>query len=132
MSGGERRGHAASAAAADPRLRSRTYAIPFEQVWQAALRLTGGGLRGWTAVAANDGEGEITAIARGLSGAEHDVHVHISLDEDAQTVVQAEVTARKPGADYGRAGRRLRRLLTALDRAVAAPAAARRTAGRSA
>jgi hypothetical protein len=119
------RGRAASGdGATDPRLRSRVYAIPFEQVWQAALRLAGGRLRGWSTVHADDHEGTITAVARGLAGAEHDVLIRIGLDADAQTVVEAEVTARKPGSDLGRAGRRLRRFLCALD-AAAAPAANR-------
>lgn len=117
------RGRAVSGAQApDPRLRSRTYAIPFEQVWRAALQLTGGRLRGWRTVSADDHEGVIEAVSRGLGGAEHDVLLRIGLDADAQTIVEAEVTARRPGRDFGRAERRLRRLLSALDRAVA-PAA---------
>jgi hypothetical protein len=119
------RGRAASGAdAADPRLRSRTYAIPFEDVWQAALRLAGGRLRGWSTVDSDDHEGTITAVSRGLGGAIHDVVVRIGLDADAQTFVEAEVTARKPGTDFGRAKRRLRRFLCALDSA-AAPRATR-------
>jgi hypothetical protein len=105
--------------ATDPRLRSRIYAIPFEQVWKAALSLAGGRLRGWSTVHADDHEGTIVAVSRGLAGAEHDVVVRIGLDADAQTFVEAEVTARKPGTDFGRAERRLRRFLSALDAAAA-------------
>jgi hypothetical protein len=43
------RGFAATAPdSTDRRLRGRTYAVPFEHVWQAARSLAGGGLRGWT------------------------------------------------------------------------------------
>jgi hypothetical protein len=106
--------------ATDPRLRSRIYAIPFEQIWKAALSLTGGRLRGWSTVHADDHEGTIAAVSRGLAGAEHDIVVRIGLDADAQTFVNAEVTARKPGTDFGRAARRLRRFLCALDNDAAA------------
>jgi hypothetical protein len=125
------RGRAVSGdGATDPRLRRRIYAIPFEQVWQAALSLTGGRLRGWSTVHADDHEGTISAVSRGLVGAEHDVVVRIGLDADAQTFVEAEVTARKPGTDFGRAQRRLRRLLCALD-AAAAPGDRQLHTGRS-
>jgi hypothetical protein len=110
--------------AADPVMRSRTYAIPFEQVWQAATRLADGGLRGWTMSLADDLEGVITAEARGVTGAIHDVTLHLGLDDDAQTYVEALVVARKPGSDFGRARRRLRRVLLALDRALAGSARA--------
>jgi hypothetical protein len=114
------RAHAATAAdAADPALRSRTYAVPFDQVWQEACRLLSGGLRGWTLVHADDHEGVIEAVARGITGGEHAVTVRIGLDADAQTYVHAAATARKDGIDFGRARRRLRRLLSALDTAVA-------------
>jgi hypothetical protein len=120
------RGRAVSGdGATDPRLRRRIYAIPFEQVWKAALSLTGGRLRGWSTVHADDHDGIIAAVSRGLAGAEHDVVIRIGLDADAQTFVEAEVTARKPGTDFGRAERRLRRFLCALD-AAAAPGDRRR------
>lgn len=119
MSEAARRGRAATRPdAADPRLRSRTYAVPFDPVWRAALALASGGLRGWSTSAADDHEGVITAASRGITGAEHDISVRIGLDADAQTFVEAEVTARKPGTDFGRSERRLRRFLLALDAAV--------------
>jgi hypothetical protein len=102
----------------DPRLRPRVLAIPFETVWQAAGRLLSGGLRGWTLQHADDQEGTIEAFVRGMGGAEHDILVRIRLDQDAQTLVTASVTARSDSADFGRAERRLLRFLDALDEAL--------------
>ncbi|CAN5893357.1 hypothetical protein BH23GEM9_BH23GEM9_02500 [soil metagenome] len=116
---------ATAADAADPRLRSRTYAVPFEAVWRASLRLAGGGLRGWSTHSADDHDGVIRASASSLLGGEHDIEIRIGLDADAQTVVDATATVRS-GRDFGRARRRLQRFLLALDRATAAP---RSTAG---
>ena len=107
-----------SADAADPQLRGRTYAIPFEQVWQAALALAGGGLRGWSHVSADDDAGEIQASAQSSLGGHHTVRIHVFLDADAQTRVDAEAASAKPGTDFGRTARRLRAFFTALDRAV--------------
>jgi hypothetical protein len=61
----------------------------------------------------------------------HDVRIDIGLDHDAQTYVRAVIEAQDRGADFGRARRRLRRLLSALDKAVAR-VPRRGTAGRSA
>jgi hypothetical protein len=104
-----------SANAADPELRGRTYAIPFDAVWQATLRLAGGGLRGWTVVAADDTAGSVFATARGVTGAMHDIGIEVSLDDDAQTRVDARAAARS-APDLGRSRRRLRRFFRALDR----------------
>lgn len=111
----------------DTRLRGRTYDLPFEGVWQAAMKLTGGGLFRWTRVDADDQEGVILASTKSLAGAMHDVMVRISLDEDGQTRVDASAQARKPLSDFGRSKRRLRRFFRALDRAVAKARAAPRT-----
>lgn len=105
--------------ATDRRLRGRTYAIPFEEVWQASLRLTGGGVRGWTRVAADDDAGLIEAQARRITGAWYDIVIEIRLDEDAQTRVDGRVAARRPGTDFGTSARLLRRFFGALDRALA-------------
>lgn len=114
-----RRGYAWTAPdAADPALRGRTLAVPFEGVWRAALRLAGGGLRGWTVVEADDLQGTIVATTRSLRGAEHDIEIRISLDADGQTRVDASALARKPGLDLGAARRRLRSLFRGLDRAL--------------
>ena len=105
--------------ASDPRLRGRTYAIPFEDVWQAALKLTGGGLSRWTRHQADDDEGVILASSTSLAGAVHDIMVRITLDENAQTRVDASAQARKPLTNFGRSRRRLRRFFRALDAALA-------------
>ena len=113
----------------DRRLRGRTYAVPFEDVWQAALQLTGGGLFRWTRHDADDSEGVILASAKSLAGAVHDIMVRVTLDENAQTRVDASAQARKPLTDFGRSRRRLGRFFRALDRTLAR---ARRDAERQA
>lgn len=116
---GRRRGHAATATDADdPRLRGRTYAVPFDRVWRAACGLTSGGLRGWEQTSADDDSGAITAFADSRFGEGHDIAISIVLDHDAQTRVDASATARKPSTDLGRAARRVHRFFVALDRAV--------------
>ena len=113
---------ATAAAAPDPHLRGRTYAVPFERVWQAALALAGGRLRGWRVVDADDQEGVIRAEARRRFGrACDDVIVNIGLDADAQTRVDAVSSAREGWTDLGANARRLRRFFRALDRAVLPP-----------
>jgi hypothetical protein len=125
-----RPGHAGTAPdAADAGLRGRTYAVPFEHVWQAALRLAGARLRGWSVRSADDHDGVIEVVTRGLAGALHDVTIRITLDEDAQTRVDASAVAHEPRTDFGRARRRLLRFFKALDRAVAG--AHRRAAART-
>jgi hypothetical protein len=109
-----RPGFAQTAAdSADPALRGLTCATPFDAVWQAALRLAGGGLRGWTVVHADDHSGAILAVARGITGAVHDVAIDVVLDEEGQTRVDARVAARK-APDLGRCRRRLRRFFRSL------------------
>jgi hypothetical protein len=102
--------------AADPRLRGRTYAIPFEVVWQASLRVTGGGLRGCTLLSSDDHNGVIEAQWRRLGGAMYDIMIQVRLDENAQTRVDGMCTARRPGTDFGTSARLLRRFFGMLDR----------------
>ena len=47
----------------DPRLRGRTYAIPFDRVWEAARALASGGLRRWQIIESDDYEGVIRATS---------------------------------------------------------------------
>lgn len=128
---GRQRGHAATAPdAANPRLRGRTYSIPFETVWRAACTLAGGGLRGWQVESTDDYDGIITGTADSRVGAGHTITIRIGLDANAQTRVDAEATARKPATDLGRAARCVHRFFLALDRAMAGapgPGTARRT-----
>ena len=103
----------------DARLRGRTYAIPFEDVWNAAHAVATVGLRGWRVVTSDDEEGVINAEATTLLRRKvDDVVIRITLDENAQTRVDARSSARQGRGDWGRNARRLNRFFHALDRAV--------------
>ena len=106
---------------ADPRLRGRTYAIPFDRVWTESLALAGGGLSRWRVLHADDEAGLIhagstTLVFRFVD----DVRISITLDENAQTRVDLESRSRKGRGDLGRNPRTLRRFLRALDRRLGA------------
>lgn len=107
--------------AEDPRLRGRTYAIPFETVWQASIALVDGGLSGWSLLESDDGEGVIRGEVHGrLRRFDSRLTLRISLDHDAQTRVDglcASVVAR---ADLGVNARRLYRFFRDLDKALEA------------
>lgn len=106
-----------SAVAEDPRLRGRTYAVPFEDVWRAALSLVDGGQRGWRLVSADDREGVIVAEARTLVlRFVDDVTIRIALDQDAQTRVDVRSASRVGRADGGVNSRRIGRFCRRLDR----------------
>jgi hypothetical protein len=118
--------------AADPRLRGRTYHVPFEDVWQAARTLADGGLRGWTLLSADDQEGHIVASATARFGKVVDhVHIGVHLDRDAQTRVDVHSGPQEGGRRaFGRHRRRIGRFLKRLDREVPKAAARRREAAR--
>lgn len=104
----------------DPRLTGRTYAIPFEDVWQLSLALIGGELDGWKHLEADDEEG----IIRGAAGGGIDrfrsaVTVRVTLDYNAQTRVDALSASRVGRADFGLNARRLHRFFRELDRRLA-------------
>ncbi|HEU0300091.1 MAG TPA: DUF1499 domain-containing protein [Longimicrobium sp.] len=102
--------------AADPRLRGRSYAVPFARVWTGAL-LVAQKTRGWTVVSSDPRAGEIVAEARTrVWKFTDDVWVRLSLDEDGQTRVDLASASRKGGADLGTNARRIARFLHALDR----------------
>lgn len=101
----------------DEDLRGRTYAIPFDRVWQAAVRLTSGGLPRWSLLDADDGPGTLQAEAGPLLwGRPTEFLIRISLDRNAQTRVDA--VGYTPGArwDMGACKRRTVRFFGALDR----------------
>ena len=130
MKPGRRRGYVETTPdASDPGLQGRVYAIPFEEVWQAALQVTDGGLFRWTRHEADDTQGVIRASSKSLTGAVHDINVRVTLDENAQTRVDASAQAHRKLADMGGSGRRLRRFFRKLDRTLAR---ARRDAARKA
>jgi hypothetical protein len=104
----------------DTRLRGRTYAVPFDKVWQAAVKLAGGGLRGWSITHADDHDGVIRAEARALvMRTIDDVEITIALDADAQTRVDMVSASRKGFADLGANSRRIGKFFRALDHALA-------------
>lgn len=120
------RGLTESRAATDPlsadrRLQGRTYAIPFDHVWRAALVLAGGGARGWRLHHADDQAGLIEATTKTLIfGLEGEVRIEISLDENAQTRVDLMSYSLKPRGDLGRNRRIIGRFLRRLDRSLEA------------
>jgi hypothetical protein len=107
---------------ADPRLRGRTYAIPFEQVWQAASSLATGGLRRWHITSSDDTDGVIHAEAKTLVFRfVDDAVIHVKLDYNAQTRVDMQSRSRKGAIDFGANARRIGRFFRALDRKLNPP-----------
>lgn len=108
-----------SESADDPRLRGRTYSIPFEDVWREAVALSKGALRGWSLVQTDDHEGIIEAEAKPfiLPGI-NDVTVHITLDENAQTRVDVRSASRDARFGMGTNHRHIERFLRALDQSL--------------
>lgn len=102
--------------AEDPRLRGRTYAIPFDRVWDAALHLVDGGLPRWSLGASDDVKGVIegtyaTFPAKRIS----DVRVHIGLDANGQTRVDVASRSRGERGDLGANARAIGTLIRHLD-----------------
>jgi hypothetical protein len=94
----------------------RTYAIPFDHVWTAALYLADGGFRRWSVVDADDGAGIIhatstTPVLRSVD----DVHVRIALDMNAQTRVDVRSRSRRGRGDLGRNRRAIGAFVRRLD-----------------
>jgi hypothetical protein len=105
--------------AEDPRLLGRTYAIPFENVWQAAKALASGGLKGWTLWVADDQEGLMEAsLGQVMFLKAADVRIEIGLDENAQTRVDLSAVSRTERGDLGRSRRAVGRFLERLDKAL--------------
>lgn len=101
----------------DPRLQGRTYTIPFEDVWQASMRVGAGGLLGWSIGRADDQRGVIEALAKTpIVGSETDIHIQVGLDRLGQTRVDVTAASRKEKGDWGRSKRLIRRFIRALDR----------------
>jgi hypothetical protein len=112
----------------DPRLRGRTYAIPFDRVWDAARGLASGGLRRWQLIESDDYEGVIRATSTTFAWRMvDDVEIRIGLDQDAQTRVDMRSASRKGIGDLGTNARRIARFLRALDKQLAGGARPRST-----
>ena len=102
--------------ATDVRLRGRTYTIPFEDVWQSAMRVGGGGIVGWSIGRFDDSQGLIEALAKTpFLGFETEVHIQIGLDQIGQTRVDAVAVSRGDKGDWGRSKRRIGRFFRELD-----------------
>lgn len=100
----------------DPRLRGRSYAVPFARVWRAALDEIGARRR-WTLVEADPARGEILAEARTpVWRFTDDVWIRVSLDENGLTRVDVASTSRVGRSDFGTNARRIVRFLQTLDR----------------
>jgi hypothetical protein len=112
------------AEAPEPWLRGRTYAIPFDRVWQAALELAQGGLPRWSLIDADDYEGVIRVeISEAFLRPATRVTIRIGLGIDAQTRVDATAHAPDRRGDLGMSTRAVALFFSALDRAVAGGAA---------
>jgi uncharacterized protein DUF1499 len=106
--------------AGDPQLRGRTYAIPFHTVWEAALKLAGGGLKRWHLIKEDETDGFIRAEAKTFFRKRvSDIEVRILLDQDAQTRVDMTSERRNGAFDWGANTRHIIRFFTALDRELA-------------
>lgn len=103
----------------DERLRGRTYAIPFQDVWQASLDLAGGELKRWEVTEHDDHEGVIQGRVRGrLPRRDSRITIRITLDENAQTRVDVRAMSEEVKADLGSNARRIHRFYKALDRSL--------------
>jgi uncharacterized protein (DUF1499 family) len=97
----------------DPRLQGRTYAIPFQNVWETAHELAS---RRWRIISTDDQEGVILAEARtAVFRFVDDVEIRITLDENAQTRVDLRSASRRRLAVFGGNARRIVRFLHRLD-----------------
>lgn len=104
----------------DPRLRGRTYAIPFDRVWTTIVEVANSS-RGWTVLHADDLAGVLrcesqTFFLRRMD----DVFVRVSLDEYAQTRVDVVSKSRAEQRDMGGNTRRIGRFFKKLDRRLEA------------
>ena len=116
----ERRRAETDVSADDPYLRGRTYAIPFDRVWTAALGIVRGHSR-WSVVDADDLAGVLRCEATTLVLRRvEDVFIRISLDENAQTRVDLISRSREDRTDWGSNARRIRWFVKKLDRALEA------------
>jgi len=100
----------------DRRLRGRTYAVPFTEVWRAALETARERPR-WTVTETDARRGEIAAEARtALWGFVDDVAIRVWLDDAGSTRVDVTSASRVGTADLGTNARRIARFLHVLDR----------------
>jgi len=110
---------ATDAAHHEPGLRGRTYAIPFEDVWQASMTVVGGRLPRWTHVRSDDVTGIILAdVGPAFLRPAGDVLIKVTLDENAQTRVDMSTSSRTERWDLGASYRRVSQFYRALDQVL--------------
>ena len=103
----------------DGRLRGRTYAIPFDEVWDKSVDVAQTRMRGWTVTVADDQLGVLKAESATLIWRfVDDVHISVGLDEDGQTRVDVTSASRVGRGDQGRNPRTIGQFLRKLDRAL--------------
>ena len=103
----------------DARLRGRTYAVPFDRVWRAVLRILRRRPR-WEFTAADDASGTIHVEMRSAFIAmPAELTIRVALDRDAQTRVDARAISKAARRDFGMNARRIARLLRELDDEIA-------------
>lgn len=106
-------------ASADRRLRGRTYAIPFDKVWDKSVDVAQRRMRGWTVTVEDDQLGVLEAESATLLWRfVDDVHISVGLDQDGQTRVDVASASRTGRGDLGRNPRTIARFLRKLDRAL--------------
>jgi hypothetical protein len=102
--------------AGDPRLRGRTYFVPFARVFDEIVAMVRG-RSGWRLIRADEGGGLIHAEAASrLFRLVADVRFKIKLDENALTRLDIWSASRAGKADLGANARRIARFCRELDR----------------
>lgn len=108
------------AKAEDPRLRGRTYVVPFAKVWDEMLEMIAAKSR-WTLIRADEGAGLIHAEAKSLLFRfVDDVRIKLKLDQNALTRVDMWSASRGGRGDFGVNRRRIVRWFRDLDRRLGA------------
>jgi hypothetical protein len=112
---------ATDARSSDPKLQGRTYAIPFETVWTAAMRLADGGLRRWHVLEEDDQRGVILAVATSaIRKRVSDVRITVGLDANGQTRVDLRARTRDGKGSPRHDVRRIDTFLRHLDQQIEA------------
>lgn len=100
----------------NPRLRGRTYFVPFAAVWDEILAMIDAQPR-WKIVRADEGAGQIRAeVTTALFGFVDDVRIRVKLDQNALTRVDMWSSSRVGRADFGTNARRIAKFYRDLDR----------------
>ncbi len=107
--------------AEDPRLRGRTYLVPFATVWDEILGMIESHPR-WRLIRADEGKGLIHAEARTrVFRFVDDVRFKLKLDQNALTRVDMWSASRVGRGDFGTNARRISRFYRELDRRLGLP-----------